>query len=129
MWLKAGGYLIIHLVDKEMFDPILPPANPLLLLTPQRYAEKRITTSIVNFDKFKYKSDFVTNPTSSQVKFVEKFENHGKVFRKHEHTIYMEDENTITDIAISRGFILQGKIDLIKVGYEYQTLYILFKPS
>ena len=47
-WLRPGGYLVIHLVDREMFDPIIPPANPLFLLTPQRYAKKRITTSSFN---------------------------------------------------------------------------------
>jgi hypothetical protein len=34
-----------------MFDTMIPPANPLLLLTPQRYAENRITTSKVTFEK------------------------------------------------------------------------------
>ena len=58
-WLMGGGYLVVHLVDKYMFDTVIPPANPLLLLTPQRYAEKRITQSKVTFDDFKYSSNFI----------------------------------------------------------------------
>jgi len=27
------------------------------------------------------------------------------------------------------GFIIQGKVDLIKVGYEYQYLFIFQKPA
>jgi SAM-dependent methyltransferase len=38
-WLKPGGYLVIHVVNREMFDPILPPGNPLLLVSVQKYAK------------------------------------------------------------------------------------------
>jgi SAM-dependent methyltransferase len=33
-WLMPGGYLIVHLVEREHFDPILPPGNPLLYISP-----------------------------------------------------------------------------------------------
>jgi SAM-dependent methyltransferase len=130
-WLMPGGYLVVHLVNREMFDPIIPPANPLMLLTPQRYAKKRITSSAVTFDDFKYDSDFVLNPDNNEAKFVEKFKNKntGKVFRKQEHQMYMEPEEDILRMAQDKGFIVQGKIDLIKSGYEYNSLYILTKPN
>ena len=130
-WLMPGGYLVVHLVDREMFDPIIPPANPLMLLTPQRYAKKRITTSAVTFDDFKYDSDFVLNPDNNEAVFIEKFKNKntGKVFRKQEHQMYMEPEQDILRMAQDKGFIVQGKIDLIKSGYEYNSLYILTKPN
>jgi SAM-dependent methyltransferase len=130
-WLMPGGYLVVHLVDPKQFDPILPPANPLLIFTPQRYAEKRITTSNIAFDDFKYKSDFVFGESDGKCKFVEKFENKktGKVFRKQEHVVFMESENEILQLAQEIGFIAHGKIDLIKSGYEYNTLYILLKPN
>lgn len=41
-WLMPGGFLIIHLVNRDMFDPILPPGNPLLLVSPQKYAKKEL---------------------------------------------------------------------------------------
>ena len=31
-WLMPGGYMVLHLVDRDMFDPILPAGNPLYLL-------------------------------------------------------------------------------------------------
>lgn len=31
-WLMPGGFLIVHLVDRETFDPILPPGNPLYIV-------------------------------------------------------------------------------------------------
>jgi len=128
-WLMPGGYLIVHIVDRDMFDPIVPPANPLLVLTPQRYAKERITKSTVTFEKFKYVANFENE--NNKAKFVEKFKNKdtGKIFRKNEHVMYMESEGDILKIAKQSGFIVQGKIDLIKSGYEYNYLYILVKPE
>jgi len=130
-WLMPGGYLVVHIVDREQFDPIIPPANPLVTLTPQRYAPKRITSSKVTFDNFLYQSDFQLDKDSNSAKFVEKFSNKksGKAFRKQEHTMYMEGEDAILAIIKSTGFIIQGKVDLIKAGYEYNYLYVLQKPE
>jgi SAM-dependent methyltransferase len=130
-WLMPGGSLVVHIVDRKMFDPILPPANPLLMLTPQRYAKERITSSNVNFEGFKYSANFELDDNKNSAKFVEKFKNKetGKIFRKQEHKMYMESEADILDMAKNAGFIMQGKIDLIKVGYEYQYLFIFQKPA
>ena len=46
-WLKPGGYMIVHLVDRERFDPILNAADPLHMVSPQKHAKKRITNSVV----------------------------------------------------------------------------------
>jgi SAM-dependent methyltransferase len=130
-WLMGGGYLVIHLVDKYMFDTIIPPANPLLLLTPQRYAENRITKSKVTFEDFQYISNFEMNENDNTTKFVESFKNKksGKVFRKQEHDLYMEPYKEILAMAKDAGFIVQGKIDLLQSGYEYQYLFVLVKPN
>lgn len=130
-WLMGGGYLVIHLVDKYMFDTMIPPANPLLLLTPQRYAENRITKSKVTFDEFQYLSNFEMNENDNTAKFVESFKNKksGKVFRKQEHDLYMEPYKEILAMAKDAGFIVQGKVDLLQSGYEYQYLFVLVKPN
>lgn len=130
-WLLPGGCLVIHIVDREMFDPVIPPANPLLLVSAQRYADKRITQSKVTFDDFIYKANFELNEGSDQAKFVEKFSDRssGKPFRRNEHILYMESEDTILTLAREVGFIMQGEIDMIKSGYEYQKLVIFVKPN
>ena len=127
-WLMPGGYLIIHLVNREQFDPILPPGNPLLLVSPQKYAKKRITTTKVKFTDFSYNADFQLNGDTG--KFIEKFKDDvtGKT-RKNEHTLYMESQKNILTSAQEAGFILQGQIDLVKAQYEYQYLYVLVKPN
>jgi SAM-dependent methyltransferase len=128
-WLMPGGYLVIHLVDREKFDPILPPGNPLYIVSPQKYAKERITTTKVTFNEFVYNSDFKFNKDKNIATFDEKFKfNDGNV-RKQEQKLYMEDTQDILTIAQQCGFILQGKIDLVKCAYENQYLYILVKPS
>ena len=128
-WLMPGGCLVVHLVNRDKFDPILPPGNPLYIVSPQKYAKERITTTKITFNDFIYNSDFKLNKDANIATFDEKFKfNDGKV-RKQEQKMYMEDEQDILTIAQQCGFILQGKIDLVKCAYEYQYLYILVKPS
>jgi SAM-dependent methyltransferase len=130
-WLMSGGKLTIHLVDKAMFDPILPPANPLLVVSPQRYAKNRITHSNIVFDEFKYGSNFEVDENSDKALFVEKFttRKEGKLFRKNKHELYMNDIKDILAVARKVGFIELQKVDMIRAEYEYQYLYILQKPE
>ena len=129
-WLKPGGYFILHLVDRDNFDPILPPGNPLLYVSPQRYAEKRITSTKVKFNDLSYSADFKLNGGTDIANFVEKFKNDvdGKV-RKNEHVMYMPKLDTIVNEVQQAGFILDSKVDLLQVQYEYQYLYFFIKPN
>jgi len=129
-WLMPGGYLIVHLVDRTHFDPILPPGNPLMYVSPQRYAKKRITSTKVKFTDFSYSADFNLDESNDKATFVEKIKNDGdgKV-RKNELTMYMPDIQEITDEAQSSGFTIESKIDLLQCQYEYQYLYVFVKPN
>jgi len=128
-WLMPGGYLIIHLVERETFDPILPPGNPLYIVSPQKYAKERITETKVTFEDFIYTSKFGLDKEKNQATFDEKFKyNDGRV-RKQQQVLYMDDTSTIVNMAQDVGFILQSKVDLVKCGYESQYLYIFVKPS
>ena len=128
-WLKPGGYLFVHLVDRYKFDPILPPGNPLYIVSPQKYAKDRIMKTKINFNEFIYNSEFKLNETSDVAIFDEKFKfNNGKV-RKQEHILYMNNISDIINMAQDAGFVIQAKIDLIKVAYEYQYVYVFLKPG
>jgi SAM-dependent methyltransferase len=129
-WLKPGGYLVLHLVERDMFDPILPPGNPLIMVSPQKYADKRITNTSITFTDFKYDANFDLDDNSDIATFSEKFKfkDSGKV-RKNEHKMYMPSHEAILQMAQEVGFLIQGQVDLVKVAYEYQYLYILVKPN
>ena len=41
----------------------------------------------------------------------------------------MPTQKHILSLAKSVGFILKGKVDMVSAQYEYQYLYILYKPE
>jgi SAM-dependent methyltransferase len=126
-WLIHDGHLIVHLVEREKFDPMLPTGNPLYIVSPQKYAKERITKTKITFDKFVYESNFELNKETNVANFIEKFKfNDGKT-RKQEHTLYMEPHEQIVQMAQNAGFIIKGVVDLVYTAYEYQYLYIFVK--
>jgi len=128
-WLMPGGYLIVHLVNRETFDPILPPGNPLYIVSPQKYAKERITKTKVTFNDFVYNADFNLDKSSNIATFDEKFKFNDGNTRKQQQKLYMEDTSAIVNTAQQCGFILHAKVDLVKCAYEHQYLYIFVKPS
>ena len=129
-WLMPGGYFILHLVDRDAFDPILPAGQGFLIVSPQKYAKKRITKTSVHFNDFVYSADFDLNSNKNIAVFNEKFKfKNGSRVRKNQHVLYMETADDILTIAQECGFIIDGKIDLLKCGYDSQFLFILRKPS
>jgi len=134
-WLRPGGFLALHLVNRDKFDPILPAGNPFTLVSPQKYAKKRITSTTVKFDQFEYKSNFdikdmVQNGNDPNALMLETFKNNksGNV-RKNEHKFFMQTQAEILDMAKSVGFIIETKIDLLPCQYESQYIYVLQKPT
>lgn len=128
-WLMPGGYLIVHLVDREKFDPILPPGNPLYIVSPQKYAKERITKTKVTFNDFVYESNFNLIKDTDIATFDEKFKFENGNIRKQQQKMYMEDIDNILNIAQDVGFIVQNKVNLVKCAYEHQYLYVFVKPT
>ena len=128
-WLMPGGFLVVHIVNREKFDPILPPGNPLYVVSPQRYAKERIMKTKINFEEFEYTSQFDLLPDVNLATFNEKFKfPNGKV-RNNEHILYMESEDDIASRASNVGFTLHAIIDLMNCAYDHQYLYVFLKPS
>ena len=134
-WLQPGGFLAVHIVNRDKFDPILPAGNPFSIVSPQKYAKKRITTTTVKFDEFEYKSNFImkdqiadnTEPNAI-MKETFKTKKTGDV-RENEHKLYMLTQAEILDIAKDAGFIIDSKIDLVDCQYDSQYVYVLQKPT
>ena len=131
-WLRPDSYLLIHLVDKYKFDPVVPSANPLYLVNAQKYAKKRITKSKVTFYGYDYSSQFIVEDDDNKDVsiFKETFKNKKSgAIRNQEHVLYIEPIDVTIDIATTEGFIYVSRIDLLQVQYEYQYIYILYKPK
>ena len=126
-WLKPNGYLVLHLVNKNKFDPIVPPANPLTLISPQKYATERMTKSFVKFNNFDYKSEFIMNENSEESFFEESFKYKNGNIRKNRHKLYMTPQKEILSTAKDVGFSYVTKVGMVTCGYEYQYLVFLQK--
>jgi len=127
-WMKKNGTLTLHLVNRDKFNPIVNAADVLLAVSPQKYAKKRITNSLVKFKNFQYKANFKLQKHKNKAIFDETFKDDtsGNV-RQNKHTLHMDTQKNILSLAKSAGFILKGKIDMVGCNYEYQYLYILRK--
>ena len=123
-----GGYLVLHLVNRDKFDPILNAADPLHLVSAQKYAKQRITNSLVKFKDFQYKANFSLDKSKNLAEFDETFKDDksGHV-RQNKHKLNMETQKHILSLAKNVGFILQGKIDMVTAQYQYQYIYLLYK--
>ena len=127
-WLMPGGHLILHLVDRSKFDPILPVADVFGGVDPQKYSKKRITSTVASFDTHDYKANFKLDGDNGI--FLETFKNkqNGSV-RKHEHKLYMQSQSEILAMAKDSGFILVSESEMKKCNYNNQFIYILQKPQ
>lgn len=129
-WLTPGGFMILHLVDRDRFDPILPAGDPFSIISPQKYAKKRITSTVVKFKGYDYRSNFEYNPKEDEAALMEQFKNTktGDV-RKNEHKLYMPTQKYVLSVAKDTGFILHSQTDMMRCQYETQYIYILQKPN
>ena len=121
-WLQPGGCFVIHLVNREKFDPILEAASPFVAFSVQKYSKERITRSKVTFDKFDYEADFTID--DSRAEFREEFRFKGsKKLRRQVHHLRMPKMDEVVSEAEANGFTFKQYIDLTPIGYEYQYLF------
>lgn len=120
-WLSPGGCLVIHLVNREKFDPVLEAANPFVAFSIQKYSKRRVTKSSVNFDNFDYTANFEHEGDNAEFREEFKFRD-GRV-RRQVHNLRMPRMEAVVSRAESNGFVYKQFIDLTSIGYEYQYLF------
>ena len=120
-WLQPGGSLVIHLVNREKFDPILEAASPFTAFSVQKYSKERVTRSKVTFDKFEYEADFHHEGENAEFREEFKFKN-GKI-RRQVHNLRIPRMESVVGVAEDNGFVYKQFIDLTGIGYEYQYLF------
>lgn len=127
-WLVRGGKFILHLVDKDNFDPLLPVSNPISIFNPQHYTKKRIMQSKVSFNNgMDYVATFIPSKNENEPSlFNEKFKS-GKTRRSQSHQLYFTTEKSVVSMCQRIGFSLENKYDMIKCGYEHQYLILFTK--
>ena len=125
-WLRSGGYLILHIVDPDKFDTIVPGGNPKLLSNPQQYASSRITSTAIDFGDFNYKGSYDFQK-DNKVVFKETFtDDLTKHVRQQETSYFMEPIEVLLKWASYNGFVPKGQVNFSQVcGDEHQYLVIL----
>ena len=120
LWLKPGGKLVIEVVNKHKFDPILESASPFIAFSLQKYSKERLLKSKVQFDKFEYEAEFqLTDP---KAEFYETFRFKNNHVRRQKHTFYMPTIDEVVKMGKAGGFKYIGFQDLRVVGFEYAYL-------
>jgi ubiquinone/menaquinone biosynthesis C-methylase UbiE len=123
-WVKPGGRMVVQVVNKHKFDPMLDSSAPWIGFSLQKYSDKRITKSEVVFNKFKYTGEFDLQDPLAEFRETFRFKD-GKV-RRQKHTFRMEDMNVIVGYAKAAGWDYIGNTDLTPIAFEY-AFHLHFK--
>ena len=128
-WLKEDGVFVVHIVNKDKFDPILEPASPFPAFSLQKYTKGRVMKSDVVFNNFDYQSEFkIVN--NNKANFIEKFNFRKKnKTRKQAHEFHMFNIKQFIRISKDYSLNLIGRTDLVNCGYEYQYLFYFRKET
>ena len=126
-WLKHNGYFMVHVIDPEQFDTVIPLAKPTLLMNPQKHSNKKLKKTHINFNGFNYDAEYIIEAAHMFLK--ERFQdNVNKNVRENEHTYYLETPDTIEKLAKSVGSHLHSKAKMTNInGDKHQYLYIFEK--
>lgn len=124
-WLQPSGLLIIHLVNKKKYNPLVEIANH--NTNPQKYSKERITKcEVVNPSiNYQQKTNFMDD---NRVVVTETFTDvNSQKTRQNEMTLYMDDIQTIEKQILRAGFSSHGLFSLEKDNQQF--IYIFKKNN
>ena len=127
-WLKKNGVVVIHVVNRDRFDPLLSSTSPFPAFSLQKYSKKRLTKSKAYFNNFVYEGEFKLDNNNNMGSFTERFNYKKKPYiRKQTHKLYIPTIDNIVRIARENGLKLYHKVGMIPVSFEYHYLYFFRK--
>ena len=126
-WIKPGGFLIIHLVNPNKFNPALKNADPLNILDNTAVNEKDKKNTFIKFKNFSYKNIFDFN--NKEATFKETFTDSNNKKRINTLKLNMETSKDIATLVKREGFIQDVIVDLYSINYPNQFLYFFYKPE
>jgi len=113
-WLERGGYLVIHLAEKDQFNAIIPGAKPAVLDSIEQLGPERVKKTVIDFGGFIYTSDYVDGSNEYELIHKETFvDKASKNVRQNELTLYMEPSAKIIEMVSKVGFIPKGFVSMV----------------
>ena len=127
--LKPKGFLFLHIVDRDRFDPVLEAATRLIpFYDPQKHAKVRKTDTTITFNNLKYNSTWDFS-SKRDVQFKEKFIlNDGRIMQNIHH-FNIPSEKEVLKLANNNGFKLVKIVDLTIANHKYNYIYCLKKKK
>jgi SAM-dependent methyltransferase len=128
-WLQHNSYLVLHLAEKDSFNAIIPGGKPEVLDSIEQLGEKRVTTTIIDFTDFVYKSEYI--PNNNDVKHIihkETFTDKStQNVRQNERVLKFDSFDEIINMSVRAGFIAKGYFTMEKGPSRdvHQRIYIL----
>ncbi len=128
-WMKPGGYLVVHLVDKDRFERIIPNTDAISSRTHTKNNNEKLHTHGI-FEDYDYVGSYELFNNSDHVTFKETFKDlETKHIRQNETDLYMESLDTICEYAKKNGFIYHAKTNMKDVNNDKnQYLYYFERP-
>ena len=121
--------MVLHLAEKENFNTIIPCGKTEVLDSIQQLGEKRVTTTIIDFTDFMYKSEYVpNNGIDKQLIHKETFTDKStQNIRQNERVLKFDSFDEIINMAVRAGFIAKGYFTMEKGPSRdvHQRVYIL----
>ncbi len=128
-WVRPGGVLVVQVVNKYKFDPMLEAAAP-TVFSFQKYSKERIKKSVVAFDKMDYEAEFDLDEEGGgdAAEFRETFRFKDGTVRRQKHTFKMPDLKVVVSKATAAGWAYRGFQDLTPIGFEYAYFMVFTRP-
>lgn len=126
-WLLPGGYLLLHLVEPDKYNAIVPLGQPdgLAAVSMRKPDGTRITDTAIDFVDFKYKSSYdFSGLKRGVVTQTETFTDAASSrVRQNEHKLFMAEPKSILEDARYCGFVLMG--ESVSEHDPHQKVFIL----
>lgn len=124
-WLRGGGYLVVHIVDPDSFNMVVPSSD---MYTHAKLSDTKITNTKIEFPDYTYLNQYKIQDKKWMQ--VETFTDmHGEHTRKNEKTIFMESKRDILATAMKTGFIMHGETTYKNdIEDMHQYLVVMVKP-
>ena len=122
-WLRNNGFLIVHLIEKDKYNPLVAASNPFRNMNPQQFRRERIKKARIDFGDFDYLNQ-VDFKNDNRISIKETFtDNLTQNVRENELTIYVDSIENTMKMFMDCGFSAKGKFDFYNDSYQHVYIF------